>query len=296
MFYQRNQFKSFLSYAIFTGAVTMLVVFLISLFLPKEWLVSGKIVVFPSGQPASASQNLLAETGNTAEIVKSESFRKANFGGRAANFAGAKVLKNSSMVLVKFRSGGNDIRSYEDLIVKIPGQVDEYARDLYSGSPFKYKIVSDPEISASPVRPNLLLNSIFGFLGGALLYMIYYWTGFESKQPEGEEIDAETEKVVAIVSPEIKLTEKAEKKEAKTGKLTSPSLGGGKVVVEKGKPHFAPGEKTETIEKRTIFPKSNSAAPDNLPFVDEMISSSSIQEPSDDEVKERLNRLMRGEL
>jgi len=251
--------KDRITHAIFTGAAVMLVVFLVSLFLPKEWLVSGKVVVFPSGQPASASQNLLPEVGNTAEIIKNASFQKNYFPEQTASFAGAKVLKNSSMVLVKFRSNEADIQMYQDLIVKIPGQVNDYARDLYSGSPFKYKMAGDPEISASPVRPNLLLNAILGFLGGVLLYAIY-WLGFESIWLESEEIDTETEEIVEIVSPEIK-----------------------------------PVEEKKPIEKKIISPKGQ-AAPENLPFVDELASSSSVQEPSDDEVKERLNRLMRGEL
>lgn len=251
--------KDRITHSIFTGAAVMLVVFLISLFLPKEWLVSGKVVVFPSGQPASASQNLLPEVGNTAEIIKGASFQKNYFPDQTANFAGTKVLKNSSMVWVKFRSNETDIQMYEDLIVKIPGQVNDYARDLYSGSPFKYKMAGDPEISASPVWPNLLLNAILGFLGGVLLYAIY-WLGFESIWPESEEVEIEKDEI-AIVSPEIK-----------------------------------PVEKKEIIKKKIISPKSNSVAPENLPFVDELISSSSAQEPSDDEVKERLNRLMRGEL
>jgi len=262
--------KDRITHAIFTGAVVMLIVFAVSLFLPKQWLVSGKIVVFPSGQPASASQNLLPETFNTAEIIKSTSFQKANFPDQVANFAGARALKNSSMVLVKFRSSENDIQSYEDLIVKIPTQVNDYARDLYSGSPFKYKMAGDPEISASPVRPNLLLNAILGFLGGILLYLIYVF-GFESMWPEGEEVEEDKSD---IVSPEIKPEESEEEKEQK--------IGGGKVEMKDGKPHFVPG-KTE-------------AAPENLPFVDELNSSANIQEPSDDEVKDRLNRLMRGEL
>ena len=259
--------KDRITHAIFTGAAVMLVVFLVSLFLPKEWLVSGKVVVFPSGQPASASQNLLAETGNTAEIIKSASFQKNYFPEQTANFAGAKVLKNSSMVWVKFRSNETDIQMYEDLIVKIPGQVNDYARDLYSGSPFKYKMAGDPEISASPVRPNLFLNAILGFLGGVLLYVIY-WLGFESMWTEREESASSADEVemekdeIAIVSPEIKPTEPASSVDR-------------------------PVEEKKPIEKKIISPKGRPAAPENLPFV---------EEPSDDEVKERLNRLMRGEL
>ncbi|MCX6762515.1 MAG: hypothetical protein NT093_01905 [Candidatus Moranbacteria bacterium] len=287
---KKSTIKDRITQAIFTGAVVMLLVFVVSLFLPKEWLVSGKVVVFPSGQPVSASQNLLPETGNTAEIIKGSSFQKANFPDQTANFAGAKVLKNSSMVWVKFRSNETDIQMYEDLIVKIPGQVNDYARDLYSGSPFKYKMAGDPEISLSPVRPNLLLNAILGFLGGVLLYLIY-WLGFESRRSEGEEIDTETEEAVVIVSPEIKATE--------VDKSASPAdkVGNGKVEMKDGKPHFTPGEKTETIENKIISPKGQSTAPENLPFVEEQFSPDiNMQEPSDDEVKERLNRLMRGEL
>jgi hypothetical protein len=261
--------KDRITHAIFTGAAVMLVVFLISLALPKQWLVSGKIVVFPSGQPASASQNLLAETGNTAEIIKNASFQKANLPAGEAGFADAKVIKNSSMVKVSFRSSENDIQAYEDLIVKIPGQVNDYARDLYGGSPFKYKMAGDPEISASPVRPSLLLNAILGFVAGIILYVIYA-LGFESMWSEREEIEVEParnaahnaaggESEVAVVSPEIKAEESEKSASAKA-----------------------------TADK--------SAAPENLPFVDEMTSTSNMQEPSDDEVKERLNRLMRGEL
>jgi hypothetical protein len=276
MSYLKNPaIKDRITYAIFTGAVLMLVVFLISLFFPKQWLVSGKIVIFPSGQPVSASQNLLAETGNTAEIIKSESFQKNYFLDQMANFAGAKVLKNSSMVWVKFRSNENDIQAYQDLIVKIPSEVNDYARDLYGGSPFKYKMAGDPEISASPIRPNLLLNAILGFLAGVLIYAIYV-LGFESIWSEGEEVDAETEEVVEIVSPDIKPVE--------VDKFVSlvDKVGNGKVEMKDNKPHFVPGEKE--------------SAPANLPFVDELTSSPNMQEPSDDEVKERLNRLMRGEL
>ena len=69
-------------------------------------------------------------------------------------------------------------------------------------------------------------------------------------------------------------------------KKKEEKIGNGKVEMKDGRPHFVPGKPEE----------KKSAAPENLPFVDEMISSSNMQEPSDDEVKERLNRLMRGEL
>lgn len=270
--------KNRITNAIFTGIIVMLVVFVISLFLPKEWLVSGKIVVFPSGQPASASVNLAAETANTAEIIKSQSFQKEYFGDQAANFAGARVLKNSSIVMVKFRSSENDIQAYEDLIVKIPSNANDYARDLYEGSPFKYKMVSDPEISASPVRPNLLLNAIFGFIAGIILYIIY-WKGLESRRSKKSE----------IISPEIKQEPASSAAEESAGKKAEESAeektGQGKVEVIDGRPHFVPGRADE----------AEVSAPENLPFVDEG-ESGNVEEPSDEEVKERLNRLMRGEL
>lgn len=260
--------------AIYAGIVVMLVVFAISLLLPKEWLVSGKIVVFPSGQPASASANLLPETRNTAEIIKSETFQKNNFGDLAVKFAGVKTVKNSSIVRVKFRSSEADIQATEDLIVKIPAQVNGYARDLYEGSPFKYKMVSDPEISASPVKPNLLLNAILGFVAGVVLYLIY-WYAVDVKKISFKKADSKKTEKSAIVSPEIKQEKSAGEK-----------IGEGKVVMENDRPHFAPGKGGGT----------NSSAPENLPFVDEQTPSSPIEEPSDEEVKERLNRLMRGEL
>ena len=256
----------------------MLVVFVVSLFLPKEWLVSGKVVVFPSGQPSSASVNLLPEVGNTAEIIKSEAFQNANFGDFAVNFAGTKALKGSSIVWVKFRSPESDIEAFEDMIVKIPAEVDEYARDLYSGSPFKYRLVSDPEISASPVRPNLLLNAILGFLAGILIYLIY-WFGFESNETEAEVMEVEKDES-NIVSPEMKPAEMDK------SASSADKVGQGKVELIDGRPHFVPEKTGDT----------KSAAPDNLPFVDEASSPSNIQEPSDQEVKDRLNRLMRGEL
>lgn len=265
--------KEQITHAIFTGAVVMLLVFVISLFLPKQWLVSGKIVVFPTGNPASASVNLLPEVGNTASFVRSQSFQKNYFADQAQNFAGVKALKRSSIVEVKFRSGESDIQATEDLIVKIPSQISEYTRDLYDGVPFKYKMAADPEISKSPVRPNLLLNAVLGFVAGVILYLIYALYVY-TKPDQSEEIEFEEK----IVSPEIK--EEVVEKEEKVGE--------GKVEMINGRPHFVPSKNGA----------AETSAPENLPFVDEAASSNSenIQEPSDEEVKDRLNRLMRGEL
>lgn len=260
--------KERITHAIFTGAAVMLVAFLIALFFPKEWLVSGKIVIFPSGKPVSASENLLPEVGNTAWIINSDAFQERNFAEVSADFEGAAVVKNSSMVLVKFRSREEDIAFFEDAITKIPSQVDEYARDLYEGSPFKYKLAADPEISARPVRPNIAGNAYLGFAAGVLIYLVY-WFFFESGRPE--------EKLISPAEPE-----KSEAK--KSSDIKSPDMS-----VSEPTP--------EVNKKKMITPRSEAfAAPENLPFVDESAPTSEITEPSDEEVKERLNRLMRGEL
>jgi len=275
--------KNSLSEAIVTGAIVMLVVFLISLFLPKQWMVKGKIVVFPSGSPASAGQTLAEESCNTAEIIKSESFQKNGFPDFAGNFSGAKVIEGSSVVLVEFRSSEQDIQAHEDLIVKIPEQTSSYARDIYGGSPFKYKLLGDPEISSSPVRPNLPMNSIIGFVAGFAIYLI--WRGAKKSNPSVSEEENRENENSSIVSPKLKAVEDETSGEEK--EKIEMSAGEGKVVMVDGRPHFVPKGPDELAV----------SAPENLPFVDEVNDSlSNAKEPSDEEVKDRLNRLMRGEL
>lgn len=263
-----SDFKKFISNILLAGAIVALVAFAVSLFLPKYWLVSGKIVVFPSGSPAGAAQNLAPEVGNTAWIINSDTFQERNFGDFSASFSGAEVVKNSSMVLVKFRSSETDIEAVEDLIVKIPSQVAEYARDLYDGLPFKYKMASDPEISPKPVYPDIIKNSTRGFIGGLILYFLY-WLMFEDflfRGPKAEEEIAEPSAEKEIIQEEIKFE-----------------------IPKREKP-TAVEEKTEPI--------SAGPAPDNLPIAGEKTAAPSpnFHEPTDEEVKERLNRLMRGEL
>ena len=71
-----------------------------------------------------------------------------------------------------------------------------------------------------------------------------------------------------------------------TEQHTKLIVGKGKVEMKGDRPHFVPGKQTE----------SAAAAPENLPYVDEAGLFSETGEPTDEEVKERLNRLMRGEL
>lgn len=287
-----SDIKKFIANILLAGAAGALVAFAVSLFLPKYWLVGGKIVVFPSGKPVSASQNLSAEVGNTAWIVNSDTFQERNFGDFSADFSGAEVVKNSSMVLVKFRSAESDVQAAEDLIVKIPGQVNEYARDLYEGSPFKYKMAGDPEISARPVRPNVRGNVSWGFAIGAALYLLF-WLIIEdyfSKKPETEEIFA-----LGKSLPGDFLPEKKEKKEAFEEKIEFE-----KPAVAEEEPEIIEREAEMEEKKYRAALAKSAAAPSNLPIAEAEISSvptpSGYHEPSDEEVKDRLNKLMRGEL
>lgn len=272
-----TEFKKLISNILLAGAVAALIAFGVSLFMVKKWQVSGKVVVFPSGHPTSASQNLSEEVGNTAWIVNSDTFQKRNFGDFSASFVGAEVVKNSSMVLVKFRSAESDIQTTEDLIVKIPSQVDEYARDLYDGSPFKYKIASDPEISARPVRPDVIKNSSWGFMIGAGLYFLYWLFVGSFALGKRDIIEKEEE-----IYPE------------------SVSFPTEPMPYEPVEQHFPMPEPTPEIfpeaEKQEKQPVSKiSSVPDNLP-ISEVPSTTEYHEPSDEEVKDRLNKLMRGEL
>lgn len=271
------ELKKLISNILLAGAAAALVAFAASFFFPKYWQVTGKVVVFPSGKPVSASQNLAEEVGNTAWIVNSDSFQKRNFGDLGASFTGAEVVKNSSMVLVKFRSAESDIQLIEDLIVKIPGQVDEYARDLYDGSPFKYKMASDPEISANYIKPDLRKNSIWGFAGGIILYFLYWL--FAGSFIAGKRDMAENEE--EIYPEAISFPTESTPHEPIEEHLSMPE------------PMPEIVSEQEIQEKQPV--SKISSVPDNLPIA-EASTVSEYHEPSDEEVKDRLNKLMRGEL
>lgn len=278
-----KDFKRFISNILLVAALGALVAFGITFFLPKQWQVSGRIVVFPSGKPVSASQNLAEEVGNTAWIVNGDTFQERYFGETAVNFAGAETVKNSSMVLVKFRVPESDIQSAEDAIVKIPGQIDEYARDLYEGSPFKYKMASDPEISLRPVRPDVVANSTWGFMIGAALYLLFWITVEDFLFGKSAVEAAET----AVGEKKFNFNFRPAKEE---------------VIAEKTEPE-APettGQKIDTPEKPFIRPAASASAPSNLPVAEpeapSIADADENSEPSDEEVKDRLNKLMRGEL
>ena len=188
------------------------------------------------------------------------------------------------MVLVKFQSVEADIQLVEDLIVKIPSQVDEYARDLYDGSPFKYKMASDPEISIRPVRPGMIKYSSWGFAVGAALFSLYWlFTGSFVAGKKAIEDKEEIFPAPSLVPFEPALSESVSEPEP----------------TRDSKPEIVPEQKIQ--EQKTVSKTSH--APANLPIAhvspadgDVSTSSDEYHEPSDEEVKDRLNKLMRGEL
>jgi len=270
-----DKLKRVISQAMLVAVLGAAALFVYSLFLPKQWLVTGKVVVFPSGL-ASAQRNLGYEVGNTVEIVNSDTFKKRVFQGRAQNFAGAKNINNSSVISAGFISRENDIKSYEDLLVKLPGEISNYTRDLYDGSPYKYKLLSDPEISVGPVKPNVIQNVSLGFLGGLALYFIY-WLFFDLLRAPIEKPTAEVKtKVGEVEKPEVFGAEKPAEPQ----------------IIAKPKEEVVKEKKAEVKAEEPGPKPSDGTVPSNLPIG----KSVAEEEPSDEEIKERLNRLMRGEL
>ncbi|MDP1845832.1 MAG: hypothetical protein Q8L09_03725 [Candidatus Moranbacteria bacterium] len=273
-----SKLKNFLSRIIFIALVGALVAFVYSMFLPRYWQVTGKIVVVPSGTSVTAGQNLYLEAGNTAEIMNSPSFKKNILGDDAKNYDHTETVKNSSTVAVIFLATEADIKSAEDIIVTLPEKIATHARDLYSGQPFKYLLVSDPEVSGSLVKPDVYKNIAWGFLAGAIIFLLY-WIFIETLRTapsEAEEKFSEEKPIVPdlrpVISPAI---------EPEIEKVPEPEI------------FSAPEPKAEAI----ITPRDmQNVAPSNLPIAEEDETPAEIQEPSDEEVKDRLNKLMRGEL
>jgi capsular polysaccharide biosynthesis protein len=277
-----SDFKKNLSKMILAGLVFALVAFIFSLFLPKYWQVTGKIVVVPSGASLTAGQNLYLEAGNTAEIVNSPGFKKNILGDEAKNFDRLDPVKNSSTVAVIFLAQDADVKAAEDSIVAFPDKIATHTRDLYSGQPFKYILVSDPEVSGSPVKPDIYRNIALGFSIGAILFILY-WIFSGSFQ-------------TASFGPEEKFDEE---------KMIVPDLR--PVETAKGEPEIemAPEPKYFSVPEQKMEPEAiitprdmQNVAPDNLPVAEEEAPTPSAEnrEPSDEEVKDRLNKLMRGEL
>ncbi|MDD3487153.1 MAG: hypothetical protein PHF35_02105 [Candidatus Moranbacteria bacterium] len=267
---QNIALKKFLGRTILIGVIGAAVALTIAFFSTKEYLVTGKLVVFPTS--SLTGKNLGYEVGNTAEIIKNTAFQENVFGEMAENFAGAKVLEGSSAVEVSFFAQPDEETLAEDAIVRIPEAVAEYARDLYGGNPFKYKSLGDPEILANPVRPNLFCYLAGGFGIGVLISALY-WFLFEFLRVPAEDKYQLPEK---FVSPQIEIDQEA--------------------ITEEKKEQPAP--KATRIIEPVSRKEDESTVPENLPTI-EMETGEKPQpaeEPSDEEVKDRLNKLMRGEL
>lgn len=289
-----EKLKDFFGRAILVGLVAAGLAFAYSLYLPKFWRVTGKIVIVPSGTSATAGQNLYLEAANTAEMINSPSFRKNIFAEQASLFASAGQAEQSSTVAVNFESAEEDLSEIEDVIVNLPRQLAEYTRDIYGGSPFKYLLASDPEISSRPVRPNVIQNVFRGFGAGALVYFLY-WLYFASIFGRGAKIESRdvTPEAPVIISPDLTPVEE-EFIPSEPEKETAKSI----QMEEETKTPVA----EEVIEKKIARPAMKTAsAPANLPIAESAPAVRQREtvepdEPTDEEVKERLNRLMRGEL
>lgn len=278
-----SSLKNFISNAILVALLVALVAFGYSLLVPKVWQVTGKIVVVPSGSSPTAGANLFVEAANTAEMVSSPSFQKNILGDNAGFFSSVEQFKNSSTVEINFAGKDVDLETIENVIVKLPENISSYARDIYGGSPFKYLILSDPEISQKPVRPNILKNMVWGFGVGFILYLLY-WLFVESFVAGKRAVEKEEE----IYPDSIP--------------VPAESVSYEPISEHEPMPEPMP-EIISEAEMQEEKPVSQiSSVPDNLPIMPaqptggETPTASEYQEPSDDEVKERLNKLMRGEL
>jgi hypothetical protein len=285
---QSNTLKNFISQAILVGAVLALVAFAYSMFLTKKWDVMGKIVIVPAATSPTASANLYLEPANTAEIIKGQSFQKNILANLAVNFHSASPVKKSSTLKVVFRSNQADIQNIENKIVELPKDVASYTRDLYGGQPFKYLLVGDPEVSKSPTEPNVALNSAIGFVAGLILFALYWMlSGMVggSRELESEEIYEPIKE--GIKSPSF---HQEEIETVETMPLIKPEM-----------PYTPEAEVRYDEIIRPAVENGNGSVPDNLPIAEDISEQSennngNFHEPTDDEVKERLNRLMRGEL
>lgn len=275
----KNSAKDLITWAIVIGAIFAGVAFAYSMLLPKVSQVTGKIVIVPSGTSVTAGQNLYLEAGNTVEMINSPSFRKHVLGENAVNFDRAETVENSSAVAVIFLTNEAGVQSVEDIIVTFPEKISSYARDLYDGAPFKYLLISDPEVSVKSIRSEATSNVTWGFFIGFVIYLIY-WLFFGSLKDPAWEKESEpdaVEKEQPIIAPKIQF----EKPKAPESQI----------------PPMPEISKREFIPEKIITPRDmKNVAPDNLPITDEETSIPDFSEPTDEEVKERLNKLMRGEL
>ncbi len=292
-----SEFRKFLSQLIFIAVLGAAVAFVYSLFLPKVWGVTGRIVIVPSGSSPTAGANLGVEAGNTAEMMDGPSFRKNILGENAKYFTSAAPVADSSTVVARFETEGSNLKTVEDVIAELPQNIATYTRDIYGGSPFKYLIAGDPEISARPVSPDMIRNVFAGFGAGALVYFLYWLYAaslFEARGREEQGTAFPAEEIIPksaaplVFSPDLRSVPEAMRTpEAKEEIAEEPQA---ESTAQENEPELP-------VSPRPMA--KTAAAPANLPFVEQAPTPSGPEEPAeptDDEVKERLNRLMRGEL
>jgi hypothetical protein len=232
------------------------------------------------------------------EIINSSAFKKNTFQGNEKNFAGARALGNSSTIEISFFVTESERAAAEDSITRVSSAVADYARDLYSGNPFQYKLLSDPEISVGPVKPNLLQYLASGFGAGVLLYCLYWFLFVFLRVPVKKYVSPAVEIPSVVFHPQENFPEEipfAVQLEDQTEKIREEYIEPIASIVQEEIP--------EKPEKQEAF------VPDNLPVaaIEEVSKpeiaketppppASEYQEPTDEEVKDRLNKLMRGEL
>ena len=158
--------------AIISATLGAIIFFAFSFLITKEWLISEKLVVFPSGLP-SAQQNLNFEVGNTVEIINSPDFRENAFQDKNQNFLGAQRLGNSSTIEIDFLTKENQVEPVKEVALYVPGEVSNYAHKLYQGNPFYYRLLEDPVISEGPVKPDRVAYAISGAIIGLLGYFLF---------------------------------------------------------------------------------------------------------------------------
>jgi capsular polysaccharide biosynthesis protein len=203
------------------------------------------------------------------------------------------------------------------------------------GDRIKVELIDGPITSVKPVKPNILLNTLLGFIFGVAIsfVVVYFFRDFDlrifRRVDEKEKSDWLEKKVKKEFSQE--------NRKASILQTVTPVEGPDflESELEKNKQDLTDEKAEETkIEKELVKDKNKteekknipssgfekkSAAPDNLPvfekdqkgFVDmEKLSGSGgidkgkdedynkapVKEPTEDEVKKRLNKLLKGDL
>lgn len=202
------------------------------------------------------------------------------------------------------------------------------------GDRIKIELIDGPITSVKPVKPNILLNTLLGFIFGIVIsfVVVYFFRDFDLKifgvekeeksdwieKKVKEEFSQESRKISSLqtVTPVEGLNSLENELERNKQDLTDEKVEENKVYTE------TVMDENEIVEKKIVSNDGSdkkSVAPDNLPvfqkdkegFVDmeklngnETIdrkkdgdyNEAPIKEPTEDEVKDRLNKLLKGNL